>query len=69
MKHFPSWRYHREQEAKLVYNEEQDLALGKGWAHSPAEFEEIKDDKSSALGEGMPPILEEKKPKAKKVKA
>lgn len=39
-KHFPSWRYHKSGKSKLVKDEAEEKALGLGWAHSPAEFEE-----------------------------
>jgi hypothetical protein len=35
---YPSWRYHRELPALIVKSEEEDKALGEGWADSPARF-------------------------------
>jgi hypothetical protein len=46
---YPSWRYHRELEARIVYSKEEDEALGAGWADSPAKFQ-IKDDASEGHG-------------------
>ena len=37
--HFPSWRYHRELEPKLVQNELESESLGDDWKDSPAHFE------------------------------
>jgi hypothetical protein len=39
---YPSWRYHKSQEPRLVQNAEEDAKLGKEWADSPAAFEEKK---------------------------
>ena len=35
---YPTWRYHKDQPPVLVETAEQDKALGKGWADSPAAF-------------------------------
>jgi hypothetical protein len=35
---YPSWRYHAELEARIVYSAEEDAALGDGWCHSPADI-------------------------------
>lgn len=61
MKHFPSWRYHKELEPKLIHDEKQDALLGVEWKHSPADFE----SKSEEPKDAEAPI-EEKKPKLKK---
>lgn len=45
MKVFPSWRYHKTLEPKLVKSEREDKALGKGWEHSPAAFEFKSEEK------------------------
>lgn len=37
---WPRWRYHKEKDALIVHSDEQNKALGAGWADSPAEFEE-----------------------------
>ncbi len=50
MKYFPSWRYHKNLEPKLVKDEQEDLALGKDWKHSPAAFDEIKEEKEGHGG-------------------
>lgn len=43
---FPSWRYHKSEPAVVVNSEEEEQALGKGWADSPAAFEEKKSAKA-----------------------
>jgi hypothetical protein len=35
---YPAWRYHREHSPLIVQNEDEDRALGEGWAASPAAF-------------------------------
>ena len=35
---YPKFKYHRTKEAKVVKNEDEERALGRGWANSPAEF-------------------------------
>jgi hypothetical protein len=45
--HFPSWRYHRNLEAKIVQNEAEANALGDGWAMSPAHFESEAEPESN----------------------
>lgn len=37
---YPRWRYHRTQEPRIVYDVEQDKALGDDWANTPAAFYE-----------------------------
>lgn len=36
---FPKYLYHKTEGAKLIESEEQEKALGKGWADSPAAFD------------------------------
>lgn len=49
---YPKWKYHKTKEAELVFDEKQEKALGKGWAESPAEFEENKkEEKVKELGD------------------
>ena len=37
---FPSWRYHKSLEPKLVHNiEDHEIAAKEGWADSPAYFD------------------------------
>ena len=36
---FPSWRYHATEQPRIVNDEAEDKALGKGWADSPAKFD------------------------------
>lgn len=39
MKHFPSWRYHKELQPKIIHNEAQhELLESEGWAETPAAF-------------------------------
>lgn len=47
IKHFPSWRYHKELGEKLVQNESECAALGKGWFDSPAGFDSIEQEPAS----------------------
>jgi len=37
---YPTWRYHATKEAVIVKDEDEDRALGEGWADSPAKFYE-----------------------------
>ncbi|HCE10681.1 MAG TPA: hypothetical protein DEQ40_19135 [Oxalobacteraceae bacterium] len=37
---FPSWRYHRTLAPVLVNDPDEDVALGKEWADTPAAFSE-----------------------------
>lgn len=46
---YPSWRYHKSEAAKIIETPEQDAALGKAWAESPAEFEEKSEKKSEII--------------------
>lgn len=39
MKFFPKWKYHREQEARVVNDAAAEAALGAGWVDSPALFD------------------------------
>ena len=48
MKVYPSWRYHRTEAAKIVHSEEEDQALGEGWADTPAAFEAAQADTGSS---------------------
>lgn len=36
--HYPKFKYHKTEGAKLVHSEEKEKSLGKGWFDSPAEF-------------------------------
>lgn len=36
---YPSFRYHATEGPRIVNDEAEDTALGKGWADSPAAFE------------------------------
>jgi hypothetical protein len=40
MQGYPTWRYHKSKEPKLVHSEAELKALGPDWDHSPACFEE-----------------------------
>lgn len=70
---YPSWRYHKTESAKIVNSEAEEMNLGKGWADSPAAFEEkseIKSEKKEKL-EFEDEMSEEKselKPEKKKGK-
>lgn len=37
---YPTWRYHKTEAAKIIETAEEDAALGKGWADTPAAFED-----------------------------
>lgn len=39
MNQFPKWLYHAELPARIVKTPEEQIALGEGWADSPAAFE------------------------------
>ena len=54
MKVYPSWRYHKTHQPKVIYSADEDLSLGEEWADSPAKFEGIKEDNSLAEGQGGP---------------
>ena len=78
MIHFPKWKYHKEKKAVVVNSAEEEEALGKGWADSPADFqakpappvveEEAEEPAAEAPSEeGTEPAEKEKpKPKDKK---
>lgn len=45
---YPSWRYHKTEAAKIIETAEEDAALGKNWADSPAAFEVARPEAQSA---------------------
>lgn len=66
---YPKWKYHAKLEAKIVHSEDEEKALGKEWAESPAEFQKPAGSYVEHM-EAWPAKSEEKKPKkAKKDKA
>lgn len=38
-KHYPSWRYHKSEPAKIIHSEAEHEALGDEWKQSPADHE------------------------------
>lgn len=40
---YPSWRYCKNGEAKIIKSEKEDKALGPDWAMSPADWEDHKE--------------------------
>lgn len=61
--HFPSWRYHRTLEPRIVRDAAEDAALGEGWADTPAAFAEpepVEDptDLPDDLPGGVPMVIE-----------
>lgn len=47
---YPSWRYHKTKEAKIIRSDAEDKALGKDWADTPAKFQ----DEPQAQGGAKP---------------
>lgn len=60
MKHYPSWRYHKDHEAKIVTTKVEDELLDEGWVMSPADFDVDEKPKGQS-----PPIPAKRGPKAK----
>ena len=56
---YPSWRYHKSQEAKIVHSEEQDESLGKDWSDTPAALEKEQDEKAQPASEAEKEAQEE----------
>lgn len=54
MKHYPSWRYHKSGDAKIIKSEAEDLALDKGWKNSPADHAEVEEKLPEGGGEKQP---------------
>lgn len=48
---YPSWRYHKNLDAKIIHSAEEDEALGNEWATTPAAFEEVKNEKAQSASE------------------
>ena len=79
---YPSWRYHKSGQSKIVKSKEEDQALGSDWADTPAAFDEPKKpaivkkeevpDSQLELSEPapevepQPEVAEPQKPKKKK---
>lgn len=63
MKVYPSFRYHKNLEPKVVCSQAEDQALGNDWADSPAVFLELTEERPE--GQGRPADLEVL-PKARK---
>lgn len=67
---YPSWRYHKDGDSKIVHSEAEHKALGADWAQSPAHFEK-QDEVAPELAwpmEGDEEIESEKKVSKKKSK-
>ena len=62
---FPKWFYHQEQmpEGQIIHSQEQFDALGKGWVHSPAEFEQKLESVTADNGVEANALLVEPKPR------
>lgn len=39
---YPSWRYHKSLEAKIVRSAAEDVSLGDGWVESPADVDIVE---------------------------
>lgn len=70
MNQYPKWLYHRTKGAKLLHNEEEEKALGRGWKDTPAEFEKkdaleadetepVNQAERAEIVEGTPDLLAE----------
>lgn len=64
---YPSWRYHKTKEPVIVHSAEDEKALGKGWADTPAKFESDKkaEEKSDTYREHMASWESKEEKKAK----
>lgn len=63
MKHFPSWRYHKDKEAVIIHSEAEEKALGAGWVESPADVD------AAPIAVEAEPEQEKPKPKRGRQKA
>ena len=61
---YPKWKYHAEKPALIVHSEEEEKALGKGWAESPAAFKKEEKKADVELPELELAPQSEEKPKA-----
>lgn len=68
MSNYPRWRYHKTLPGKIVQSAAEDAALGKGWADSPAAFEEKAEQKADQPDKEEPK-KEEKEQKSSKHKS
>lgn len=57
---YPSWRYHRELEAKIIYSEAEEAD---GWVDTPAKFEVVEEVTEISGNEIIEDLKIEEKPK------
>ena len=44
---YPAWKYHATKEPRVVYSEEEDMALGKDWSNVPFKHPEKEKARSA----------------------
>lgn len=59
---FPTWRYHKTLEPRIVHSKEELDALGSSWVDNPAAFEKVE----QASVEEKAEVVEAPKPKRRK---
>lgn len=46
---YPSWRFHATDEPRVIHSADEEKALGKGWADSPAAFAPVDADTEAEI--------------------
>lgn len=68
IKVYPSWRYHKELEPRIVQDEAADKLLGSDWKDTPAAFEDVVPAKAEPAKKEIVEESKEQIPVIKRVK-